>query len=438
MSALAKLLHQLGYTVSGSDLKMGATLPNLADIGMEVWAGSRPDRMAEMDLVVASSAVPPSDPELQAAGTAGVPVWDRPALLAALTRRMPTIGATGTHGKTTTTALLVAGLRSLGRDPSFVVGGELRALATNAHLGEEELLVLEADEAFGTFLRLSLAGLVVTNVEPEHIDHFGSVEAMEDAYLTVATGVDGPVVAGADDEGSARLAARAGCATFGLDPSATWVVSEVEEEADRVRFRLEGAGRSVAVEVGRPGLHMVRNAAGALALLGELGHDLEAAAVGMRTFAGVRRRFEVRGEIGGVTMIDDYAHHPTEVAALLEAAGRGGWRRIWAVFQPHLYSRTVAMSERFGPAFAGADQVVITDIFGAREPPQPGVTDALVAEAVRRSTESEVVYVPHRAELAEYLAPRVEPGDLVLSIGAGDITGLSDELAPRLAARFAT
>ena len=436
MSALAKLLHQQGHTVTGSDLKEGTVLGDLTDLGVEVWAGSRPESAAGAEVVVASSAVPETDPELSAARIAGRIVWGRPDLLAALTAEMPAIGASGTAGKTSTTALLVSGLRALGRDPSFVVGGELVDLRTNAHLGEPDLFVLEADEAFGTFLELSLCGLVVTNVEAEHLDHYGDTAALEAAFAAVVGRVDGPTVVGVDDPGGRRLAAATGAATFGTSPGARWRIDRVEEKAAAVGFRLAGPATELDVEVGKPGLHMARNAAGALALLGELGFDPGAAAAGFPGFAGVHRRFELRGRVGGVTLIDDYAHHPAKVAATMSAAGRGGWKRVWAVFQPHLYSRTLALHEQFGPAFAGADRVVITDVFGAREPPVPGVTGELVAAATRRSVEVPVDYVPHRADLAGFLANRVEPGDLVLTMGAGDITALPEELVPLLVDRF--
>ncbi len=436
MSGLAKLLHQLGHSVTGSDMKSGAILYDLADLGLEVWEGSRPARVREVDLLVASSAVPAADPERRAAADAGVTVWDRPDLLEALTRDLfPTIGATGTHGKTTSTALLVTALRGIDRDPSFVVGGRLSDLGARAHLGERDLLVLEADEAFGTFTRLHLQGLMVTNVEADHLDHYETLDRIEDAFADVVRRVTGPVVVGIDDPGGRRLAERTRRVTYGTADEADWRIVDLIEHGDAVEFTLRGPRVVTPVRVGRPGVHIARNAAGALALLGELGHDVVAAARGLGRFRGVHRRYEVRARVGGVTIIDDYAHHPTEVAANLRAARAGDWARIWAVFQPHLYSRTEAMALEFGAAFELADAVVVTDVYGAREAPIPGVTGELVADAAKARTDADVHYVPRRSDVAAYLADRVRPGDLVLTLGAGDVTLIPDELAALLERR---
>lgn len=435
MSAIAKLLAQMGKEVSGSDLKFSSVMHGLEELGLTVWSGSEPDRIAGAAVLVISSAVPDTDPEVQRARELGIDVWRRPELLALLTKELPTIGATGTHGKTTSTAMLVEALLATGTDPSFIVGGQLVDLGTNAHLGETNLLVLEADEAFGTFLSLALRGLMVTNVEEEHMDFYETRYRLDDAFTEVMRSTDGPVVACADDPGARRLATRVGATTYGTSEGVDWQISEVVEVGSQISFLLSGMGRSHSVTVSQPGMHIALNAAGALALLGELGHDVDAATEGLANFRGVARRFEMKGEVGGVTLIDDYAHHPTEVAATLRAARAGDWQRIWAVFQPHLYSRTAALHREFGQAFSGADRVVITDVFGARETPQPGITGELVADAAAARTAAIVDYVPHRADLASFLAEQVQPGDLVLSMGAGDITLLPEELAALLATR---
>ncbi len=432
MSGLAKLLAQLGHVVSGSDLRAGPILDLLDGIGVRTWTGSRPDDVLGADLVVASSAVPDRDPEFAAAQEHGTPVWRRPALLEAMTRSMPAVGATGTHGKTSTTAMLISMLRSLDQDPSFMVGGELVDLRTNAHLGRRSPFVLEADEAFRTFESLHLQGLVVTNVEADHLDHFGSVYEMEDSFAEVVRSVDGPALIGIDDAGGRRLSERTGRPTYGTDSAATWRITEVDERSMSVAFRLTGPGFDESVTVSRPGLHTARNASGAIALLSELGFDAVGAARALREFAGIRRRFEVRATIGGVTIIDDYAHHPTEVAATVRTALHGDWERVWAVFQPHLYSRTETLQREFGLAMSGCDVIVVTDVFGAREVPRPGVTGALVADAARDHTDAEVHYVRHRSDLADFIAGRLQPGDLVLTMGAGDITLLPGELAGAL------
>lgn len=434
MSALAKLLVAKGHQVSGSDLRGGASLDALAYLDIDVSIGHHPDTVSGSSLVVASSAVPDYDEELRAARRQGITVWRRPELLAALTAEVPTIGATGTHGKTTTTALLVTALREMGEDPWFVVGGELLDLHTNGHYGSTDLLVLEADEAFRTFESLNLHGLVVTNVEHEHVDHFESADELVESFVGVARGVDGPVVACLDDQGSAQVAEAVGTRTYGFDERADWRITELATGPRGLSFVLEGGGERAQVELSQPGRHLAQNAAGAVALLAELGRDLESAAAGMSAFRGVGRRWEHKGTVGGVMLYDDYAHHPTEVGAVIEAAAGTARGRIWAVFQPHLYTRTERFSREFGEALARADVVVVTDVFGGREEPVPGITGELVAEAARDNG-AEVHYVAHRVDLAEYLAPRVEPGDLVLSMGAGDITLLHNELAPILGSK---
>lgn len=431
MGPLAKLLAAMGHRVSGSDLHTGASVDGLRRLGIETWPGGRPDRMARCDLVVASSAVPGSDPEIRAAGRAGVPVWERPVLLAMLTARIPTIGITGTHGKTTSTALAINAVRALDIDPSFIVGGDLLDIGTNAHLGTEDLLVLEADEAFGTFTHLTFHGLMVTNVDSDHVDHYGGREHLEAAFRGVVDAVDGPVVVGVDDPGGRRLAGHTGRAGYGTSPDAEWRITGVVAGPSRVSFRLAGRFAPARVTVGRPGLHTARNACGVLALLAELGYDPAEAAGRMATFGGVRRRLELRATVAGVAIYDSYAHHPTEVSADLDAIAPIERNRLWVIFQPHLYSRTGALAAEFGRALEGADRLVVTDVYGAREAPVPGVTGALVADAARRGGAA-VDYVPRLKDVAGFVANRVEPGDLVLTLGAGDITSLPDGLAESL------
>ncbi len=425
MSGLATILSGLGHLVSGSDLRGGPALDALAAAGLDVWVGHRPERAAAADLVAASSAVPDEDPELSAAQAAGVPVWRRPRLLGELTAVRPALGMAGSHGKTTATAMSVTSLRAAGEDPTFVVGGELIDAGAGAHVGDPGLFVLEADEAFGTFCELTLRGLLVTSIEADHLDHYGTLDRLEAAFADVASRSGGPVVACADDEGAARLAAGCGAVTYGTAPGADWRIHGVRPDGWAVRFGLDGPGGSLEVCVPRPGVHTARNAAGVVALLAACGYDAEACAAGLASFAGVRRRSEVRARRGGITVVDDYAHHPTEIAATLAAVRSTGPARMWAVFQPHLYSRTRELAAELGAALAAADRVVVTDVYGAREAPQPGVTGRLVADAVGGAVE----YVADRAELAPFVAARTEPGDLVLFLGAGDITDAAGELA---------
>lgn len=430
MSGLSKLLAQCGHDVTGSDLKPGPMLAALAGAGVKTWIGHRPDAVTGADLVVASSAVPASDPELDAARRAGIEVWERPRLLEAVSKRLRSIGVTGTHGKTSSSAMLVTALRSTGRDPGFMVGGHLIELNTNAHLGDPDLFVLEADEAFGTFVHLSLAALLVTNVEADHLDHYGSVEAMEEAYADVASRVDGPVVVCGDDPGARRLAARIdGAITYGLSSGVDWHITEVRRVGFGVGARVEGPAGPVEITIPKPGEHVALNATGVVALATELGFDTGSVAAGLAGFEGVRRRFEIRAQLDDLVVIDDYAHHPTEVAATIAAARSGHDGRIVAVFQPHRYTRTADLGVALGRALSGADSVVVADVYAAGEAPIPGVTGRTVSDAVEGP---EVRFVPRRVDLAPAVAEVVEPGDLVLVLGAGDVTGVADELLPLL------
>lgn len=434
MSAIAKVLAGLGHTVTGSDLRGDATLERLKDSGIEAYGGSDPEMARRADLVVASSAVPESDPELLAASASGRPVWRRPRLLGAITGSVPTIGATGTHGKTTTTSLLINAVRGLGRDPSFIVGGDITNLGTNGHYGKDNLLIVEADEAFRTFEHLLLRGLIVTNVELDHLEHFGSEGEMRRSFVTVAAAVDGPVVACSDDPGSEAVAHQTGAVTYGRSDGSDWRMTRLETGSNGSSFVVKTTHGEIPVHVARPGAHVALNATGVIALIGEMGWDVGRAAKGLEAFTGVSRRWELRGIVGGVTLIDDYAHHPTEVAVNLEAARDAHDGRVWAVFQPHLYSRTQMFSDDFGDALSIADRVVVTDVYGSRETPIPGINGELVADAAR-AVGAQVDYVPHRVDVAEFLFGEVESGDMVVTMGAGDITLVPTELARLLSGR---
>ena len=419
MSGLAKLLAQRGIAVSGSDLKPSYIVDALAGVGVETWIGHQPDRIGAVDLVVASSAVPDSDIELRAARAAGITTARRPALLRGVTDAFSTIGFSGTHGKTSSTAMAVAALRACGLDPSFIVGGELTDLNTGAHLGDTETLLLEADEAFGTFRHLEIAALGVTNIEADHLDYYRTVTALEEAFAQVAQRTHGPVVGCIDDPGVRRLAERATVIGYGVSEDATWHVSEIAL-GSTTSFTLSRNGDKHRVSLQQPGFHAVMNAAGVLALLGETGYDLTCAIAGLGDFGGVRRRFEVKARIGGVTIIDDYAHHPTEVAATVEAAQTITSGRVWVVFQPHRFTRTAGLAPAFGSPLSNADRVVVTDIYGAGEQPQPGVTGRLVEEAVRASG-GNVEYVARLADVPEHVADELEAGDTLILMGAGDV-----------------
>jgi len=428
MSGLAKLLSQLGHDVSGSDLKPGRMLDSLNDVGVRTWIGHRPEAVTDVELMVVSSAVPDSDPELKVAAASGVEIWRRPALLSNITSGRRTIGFAGTHGKTTSTALAVRALRGSGHDPSFLVGGEMIGLNTGASLGTDDVMLLEADEAFGTFRHLDLDSLLVTNIEADHLDHYGSVAALEDAFAQVAAGVSGAVMACIDDAGVRRLAQRTELTTYGFSDSADYRIVELGHSDAGVSFTLVGPTSSTAVRLPKPGEHLASNAAGVLALLEGNGFDLPAAADALSSFSGVRRRYEIKGKVGGVTIVDDYAHHPTEVAATIAAASYGTTGRVIAVFQPHRYSRTADLGPDFGAPLALADTTFVTDVYPAGERPIIGVSGRLVAEATEAAG-GDVRYVGRLGDVASLVTSEAREGDVVLLMGAGDINSIADEIA---------
>ncbi|GBE24364.1 UDP-N-acetylmuramate--L-alanine ligase [bacterium BMS3Bbin02] len=434
MSGLAKLLCQDGYTVTGSDLKPARVLHRLRDLGVATWTGSDPDRAVVADVLVKSSAVPLSDPEVHAFTQTGRPVLGRPELLERMTSSVPAIGCAGTHGKTTSTALMIHALRYSGHDPTFMVGGQLSDLHTNAHLGSDATFLLEADEAFGTFRSLHLRGLLVTNIDADHLDYYGNVATLEEAFALVASRTDGPVVGCIDDSGVARLAQRSSLVSYGMSESARYRITDVSHGNSEVGFTLTGPHGIATATIPKPGDHIARNAAGALALLHEMGFDLQAGVAALATFEGVRRRFETKANIAGVTVVDDYAHHPTEVAATVAAARHGTWRKVWVVFQPHRYTRTAELGHLFGPALAGADEVIVTDVFAASETPIPGVSGRLVSQSVEAAGGT-VRFVDRVSDAVAVLSDEVIEGDLVLLLGAGDISAAAEELARRLESR---
>jgi UDP-N-acetylmuramate--alanine ligase len=442
MSGLARLLLAGGHRVTGSDRSESTTLAALRALGAEVWAGHDGSRMGRPDLVAASTAIRATNPELVAARILGVPVLGRAQLLALLMAGRTGIAVAGTHGKTTTTGMVVAILEAAGLDPSFAIGGDFKDSGVNAAAGAGPHFVAEADESDGSFLELAPTVAVVTSVEADHLDHWGDLEAVRAAFRSFVGRLpaDGTAVLCADDPGAAALAGAAPCrvVTYGLGDAAELRGDDVTLDAWSSRFTVVTGGRPLGqVGLAVPGRHNVQNALGAIAAAMAVGAPVPAAREALAGFAGAARRFHLRAEVAGVTVVDDYAHNPPKVAAALAAARLGPWKRVVAVFQPHLYSRTRLFAAEFGRALAGgADLVVVTDVYAAREDPEPGVDGALVAAAARHARpDLDCVYEPDRSALAARVAGLVEPGDLVLTLGAGDITTLADELVPLLGTR---
>lgn len=439
MSAIATVLARMGHRVSGSDLKESPALERLRLLGIDARVGHRAEHVpADVDAVVASTAIPASNPEIGEAVARGVPVLRRADALRALVATRRAIAVAGSHGKTTTSSMLALVLRAAGWQPSFLIGGDLNEVGTNAAYDEGEWLVVEADESDGTFLELSCEAAVLTNVEPDHLEHYGGFDELVEAFERFLVGVPGVRVVCADDPIAARLAASVdGTRTYGWADSADYRVCDYAGDRRGSRFTLQRAGESLGVvELPVPGRHNVLNAVGAAALALELGVPFAAVTRALGGFGGVARRFQFRGEVDGVTLVDDYAHLPTEIAAMLRAAREGGWRRVIAVFQPHRYSRTERLWRDFADAFVDADAVVLTDVYTAGETPRPGVSGRLVLRAVLDAhPDASVTYLPRRADLVAYALRGAGPGDVVLTLGAGDLTTLPDEWLARGHAR---
>ncbi|MGH9183062.1 MAG: UDP-N-acetylmuramate--L-alanine ligase [Acidimicrobiales bacterium] len=430
MSALATVLAAMGHHVSGSDVVGTARLDRLRDHGIEVWIGHAPERAMGAEVVTASSAVPADDPEIRAARAAGRPVLRRAEVLGAICATRRTIAVGGTHGKTTTTAMLAWVLVEAGREPSFLVGGEVSGLGDGASWGGGEWFVVEADESDGTFVELGAEGVVVTSVEPDHLDYHGSYRALLGAFGSFLASAPGPRVVCIDDAGAAELARETPCRTYGTSESAEYRLDRVRSDRDGVTFTVSHRGVELgSARVSLPGLHNARNAAAAIVSALALGERFDVAVAALGRFEGVARRFERRGVAGGVTFVDEYAHLPTEVAASLAAARQGGWRRVVCAFQPHRYTRTAALWRDFGPAFADADVVAVTEVYPAGQDPLPGVTGKLIVDAVLDALPGKrVAWLPSQHDLVAYLGGELRAGDLCLTLGAGDLTSLPDQL----------
>jgi UDP-N-acetylmuramate--alanine ligase len=438
MSALALLARRRGIAVSGCDADPAAA-SDVVTAGAQVLAGHDPAHVRDARAVVYTAAVPADHPELEAARRAGVPVIRRARALADVVAGATVVGVAGTHGKTTTTVMVTEALEAAGRAPTGLAGGRVADWAGNARFGGTDLYVVEADEYDRSFLELWPTVAVVNNVEADHLECYGTVTELEAAFVAYA-GRAPHVLVGADDGGARRVAERVGTRALlvGQARDAALRIGRVHADTEGSRAELTlPDGRVCLLRLGVPGLHNVRNAAMAVGVAAALDVPLEPVLAALATFSGVGRRFEVLGEARGVVVVDDYAHHPTEVTATLAAARqRYPKGRLVAVFQPHLYSRTAAMGDALGIALGVADVAVVTEIYAARERPQPGVSGRAVLEAAERAG-VETVWVPARASIAGELAGRVRPGDVVLTLGAGDVTLVGRELLAALRDRAA-
>lgn len=427
MAALAELLHAYGYEISGSDLKASRTVQRLRQRGVPVHVGAHgAENVGAADHVIVSAAVSPDNVEVVEAHNRRIEVLSRAQLLGRIFEAGRGVAVAGTHGKTTTSSMLARALEAAGFEPSFLIGGDLTDVGSGAALGRSDLVVAEADEFSGSFLELRPELALVTNVDRDHLDFFDDLDAIDDAFVRFLDGrrEGGTAVVCAADDGVKRILSRvaAPIVTYGF-ADADLVVDGSGEVAWR--------GRHVgALRLSVPGRHNILNAAGAAAAAFTLGADPALVLDGLRSFSGVDRRFSIRGEVGDVVVVDDYAHNPRKIAASIEAArAKYPDRRLVVLFQPHLYSRTLTLVDDFGSAFGEAGVVVVTDVYGDREDPIPGVSGRLVSDAIRaRSPDVVVVYVPRLEEAAGFVAGISRPQDVVITMGAGDVTSA----APRI------
>ncbi len=431
MSAIATLLATRGHNVHGSDLKRSPVIDRLNALGVPVVIGHHTGNVGDADMVVVSSAIPYDNPELAAARMNGIQIFSRAEMLYSIFQGKQVISVSGTHGKTTTTSMLSLCLVEAGLHPSFLVGGDINESDTNAVWDSGDLAVVEADESDGTFLVLDTDIAVITNIEPDHLDHYGDFDSLVDAFGQFARNAKRTVVVNGDDPRALAIANELGGESVGTDKSAAWRVVNAKIHVDGSRFELARNGRVLPEVFKVPviGEHNLRNAALAAATAIYAGGSPDSVAAGLARFGGVARRFQRRGASHGVIFIDDYAHLPGEVSAVIKAARLLQHERIVAVFQPHRYSRISILAGDFGTPLAMADVVVVTDIYSAGEPVSPGVTGKLVADAVSRSNPDVAVhYVPRLSQLPLIMNEVLREGDICLTMGAGDITTFFDEM----------
>jgi len=437
MSGIAEVLLNLGYHISGSDLKETEVTRRLRSLGCEISYGHRRENLREADVVVISSAIRQKNPEVEAADERLIPVIPRAEMLAELMRMKVGIAIAGTHGKTTTTSLISTVLAAGGLDPTVVIGGRLNSIGSNARLGQGEFLVAEADESDGSFLKLVPTIAVVTNIDPEHLDFYKGIEEIKESFLSFLEKIPffGLAVLCLDHPNIQSLLPRLKkrFATYGLTTQADFQAKEIAFEGLSTSFDVvhhrQGIGR---LSLRMPGIHNVYNALATLATAFELDIPFRVVQETLREFSGIQRRFQIKGEKKGILIVDDYGHHPVEIMATLKAARTGWGKRIIAVFQPHRYTRTQALFKDFLTAFYDADVLILTDIYPAGEDRIEGVESKALFEGIREYGHKDVSYLADKGQIVEHLLRILSPGDLVITLGAGDIWQVSEELVKRL------
>ncbi|PTX59382.1 UDP-N-acetylmuramate--L-alanine ligase [Melghirimyces profundicolus] len=441
MSAIARVLLESGYRVTGSDVAENKLTQRLAALGAEIHIGHQSVLVEGADRVVYSSSIPDDNVELVAARAKGIPVFHRSRMLADLLNHKQGIAVAGAHGKTTTSSMIAQTMEESGADPTYVIGGEVVSLGSNAKAGSSPFVVAEADESDGTFLEYFPHIAVVTNVEPDHLENYdGSFEKLKGAYRQFLSQVkkDGVAVLGWDDPYLREIGeeSEARVITYALESEADYTATDIRQVLNRTRFTVNHHGTPLGeVTIHVPGRHNVANALAAVVVCMEAGLTFEQVAEGLSRFRGAKRRFQVIGEVEEILVVDDYAHHPTEIRTTVEGL-KAMNRRILAVFQPQRYSRTHLLMEEFSRAFGGVDELILTDIYSPPgEAPIDGVTSERLARMVRENSNPNTVYRATKEDVETYLLERACPGDLVLTMGAGDIWRVAHNLVPALKAR---
>lgn len=447
MSGIARVAHDQGMQVTGSDLKESRYTKQLKAAGIEVFIGHDANNIPseDPDVVVVSTAILENNPEFNSARERNLPIWHRAKMLAALGVGRSTLAVAGTHGKTTTSSMLASTLDAMGEDPSFLIGGEVRAYATNARSGQGPYYVVEADESDKSFTYLDPLAILVTNIEADHLDHYSDLDEIYSKFQEFIASLpeDGTCVVCGEDASLVEVTQKAGVEflTYGFGEGFDISIDDYQTKGIGSDFSVRFPDKTkVAAHIKQnPGRHNVLNAAGVLGLVWALGLSVEKAALALADFTGVRRRFDLIGEVDGVTVVDDYAHHPTEIEATINAAKQLGYERVFVLFQPHRYSRvslfTEVLKDEFGRAFDAADSVVFMDVYSAGETPVPGISGKTFMNVVLdHPGHPEVTYLPRRVEVVPYLVSTLRSGDLIFTMGAGDVTAIGPQLVSALQA----
>ncbi len=437
MSALAKILVEKGYEVSGSDMKESTMTGILRDLGAKIFIGHKAENVAGAEAIVVSSAIREENPEVVEANRLGLKRLHRSDVNAFLINNCKGIAVAGAHGKTTTTSMIGVSLDYEGVSPSIIIGGEVDYLGSNAKLGTSDYLVSEADESDGTFLKYHPYIGIVTNIENDHMDHYGTMENIIKAFRQFLNQVrdDGWAVVCSDNDHIRDILPEVKCkvVTYGMNQSADYMAANVQTTASETTFEVVHKGEKLGqVRLNVPGMHNVLNAMACVVTGITLGLSVDQMAEGLTVFNGAKRRFQTKGKVNDIWVVDDYAHHPTEIATTIKAARQTQPKRLVCAFQPHRYSRTKLLQKEYGSCFAGADLLVLTDVYSAGEDPIPGIDGELLVQEVARQTGQNTVYIKDKKEIAQYLKSIAQPGDLIMTMGAGDIVKCGEELVELL------